>query len=70
MIEICLDEKEKYAAIALAKEHKILVLSLETLDLMHTLEGHRGRILSINFDFNYRRLISLGKDKAVRVWDF
>jgi len=24
----------------------------------------------LNFDTNFRRLISLGRDKTVRIWDF
>lgn len=70
VIEICLDEKEKYVAVALAKDSLITVLNLETLEPMHSLHGHRGRILSINFDIYYRKLISLSKDKTVRIWDF
>lgn len=40
-------------AIALAKEQSILVLDLETLRSVHILEGHKARILSLNFDTTY-----------------
>ncbi len=33
------------------------------------LEGHTQRLISLNFDFTYTKLISLSKDKTVRVWD-
>ncbi len=33
------------------------------------LEGHTQRLISLNFDFTYAKLISLSKDKTVRVWD-
>jgi WD40 repeat protein len=37
---------------------------------VYTLEGHKSRIVSLNFDITYRKLISLGRDKTVKIWDF
>ena len=33
-----------------------------------TLYGHRARVISINFDLYYRKLVSLSKDKTVKIW--
>lgn len=43
---------------------------MENLEIVYTLEGHKGRIVSLNFDTAYRRLVSLGRDKTVKIWDF
>lgn len=64
-----MDEKEKFVIIAFAKDCDILVASLDKLEPIHFLEGHKARVISINYDLYYRRLISLSKDKTVRIWD-
>ena len=66
---MCVDEKEKYLVISFAKENYILVTNLNTLDTVHTLYGHKARILSINFDMFYRKLVSLSRDKTVKIWE-
>ena len=52
-----------------AKNHDILVANINDLEPVHYLEGHRARVISINFDSYYRKLVSLAKDKTVRIWD-
>ena len=63
-----MDEKEKYIVLSFAKESYIFVTNINTLETMHTLFGHKSRIISINFDIFYRKLISLSKDKTVKIW--
>lgn len=69
VIELAMDEKEKYIVITFSKENYIFVTSINTLETVHTLYGHKSRIISINFDIFYRRLVSLSKDKTVKIWD-
>lgn len=47
-----------------------MILNYQDLSVLHTLKGHNSRVLSLTFDNVYRKLISLGKDKIVKVWDF
>lgn len=70
MTEICLDEKEKFVIVALSRENYITVLHVETLNIVFILEGQKGRIVSLNFDSVFRKLVSLGRDKTVKIWDF
>ena len=46
------------------------MLHLESLDIVFVLEGHKSRILSLSFDISFRKLVSLGRDKTVKIWDF
>ena len=47
----------------------ILVRSVETNKITHSLIGHTGNILTLAFSNNDARLISGGDDKTIRVWD-
>lgn len=49
---------------------EIVILDRVTLSVVHTIPAHHGRILSLAFDFAFKRLVSLGKDKTLRIWDF
>ena len=68
VVELCIDDKEKYVVISFSKEHFISVVQISNLETVHTLYGHKSKIISINFDLFYRKLISLSKDKTVKIW--
>ena len=53
-----------------SNDNHIVVLDFLTLDIIHALTGHQARIMSLNFDHNFQQLISLGKDRTARVWQF
>jgi WD40 repeat protein len=41
-----------------------------TLEIVHALTGHEAKIVSLSFDHNFQQLVSLGKDRTARVWQF
>ena len=40
------------------------------MDIIHALGGHQAKIISMSFDHNFQQLISLGKDRTSRIWQF
>ena len=66
--EICSDLKANYIAVIFNQENSISVLSYQSLEIKHKFIGHSNRLISINFDLKFEKLISLGTDKTVRVW--
>ena len=47
-----------------------MVLDYHTLEPFYSIKAHNGRILSLSFDPYFKKIISLGKDKTVRLWEF
>ena len=47
----------------------IIIRSLETNKITHTLTGHAGNILSLAFSNDEARLVSGGDDRTLRIWD-
>ncbi len=47
----------------------VKVWELLTGKLLHTLEGHRGRLSAVTVSADSRFAVSAGQDRAVRVWD-
>ncbi len=47
----------------------IIVRSMETNKITHSLIGHAGNILSLAFSNDDLKLVSGGEDKTIRVWD-
>ncbi len=68
--EICLDNKEKYILVTFSNDNHIVVLDFLSLDIIHALTGHEAKIMSLHFDHNFKQLVSLGKDRTARVWQF
>jgi len=68
--DICLDNKEKYILVTFSNDNHIVVIDFLTLDIIHALSGHEAKIMSLSFDHNYQQLVSLGKDRTARVWQF
>ena len=68
--EICLDDREKYIIVTFAGDNHLVVLEFLTFDIIHVLTGHQAKIVSLSFDHHYRQLVSLGKDRTARVWQF
>jgi WD40 repeat protein len=68
--EICLENKEKYILVTFSNDNHIVVLDFLTLDIIHALTGHEAKIVSLHFDHNFKQLVSLGKDRTARVWQF
>ena len=69
VVELCVDDKEKYVVTSFSKEHFILVVQISNLETVHILNGHKSKIISINFDLSYRKLSSLSRDKTVKIWE-
>jgi WD40 repeat protein len=69
IIEICLDLREIYICCAFSQDEKISILSFNSLEIVHKLEGHQQKIISISFDASFEKLMSLSKDRTVRLWD-
>ncbi len=55
--------------ITFSHDSDIVVLNFNNLEVVHNLKGHKNRVLSINFDSGFKKLISLSKDRNVRLWD-
>lgn len=51
-------------------DNHIFVLDFTTLDVIHSLTGHQAKIISLNFNHGFSQLVSLGKDRTARIWDF
>lgn len=54
---------------AFAMDERIAVMRFGTLEVVHRLQGHRQRVVSVGFDAGCERLVSLAKDRTVRVWE-
>ena len=68
--DICLDNKEKYILVTFHNDNHIVVIDFLTLDIIHALTGHEAKVMSLSYDHNFQQLISLGKDRSARVWQF
>ncbi len=67
---MCIDNKELYVIATFANEADIVILDFITLQTVYVLKGHKARIISINFDSSFNKLLSLSKDRTARIWDF
>jgi WD40 repeat protein len=45
-------------------------LDFLSFDIVHVLTGHQAKIVSLSFDHHFRQLLSLGKDRTARLWQF
>ncbi len=57
-----------YLAAALGNG-KVVLHDAETGQVLRTLEGHKGTVLSVAIDGNGRRTVTGGVDQTVRIWD-
>ena len=56
--------------VTFANDNHLVVLDFLSFDIIHVLTGHQAKVVSLSFDPHFRQLLSLGKDRTARLWQF
>lgn len=67
-MELCLDDQQKYVVFTFSKQNYIYIADSSNLQIIHILPAHKSRIISIQYDAFYQNLVSLARDRTIKVW--